>query len=213
MIADAGVAEAVVDATVEANVETPEATMKAVAVVVPAPIARSPKGAVVGRSAPGARDPVVAGGSPIPEAGGPDVVRRRSDGLFVDGERWRRLVGIFDRLGLAFFVELVVRLSVLVGLILIGRRWWWSGLLLGNKFLWDRLGSILLGVLLGLGLRANSEDTSLSGRGWGSGRLWLTILAIVDRRHVGVGRVGAGVVGDLRCVGVLSVTACCADER
>jgi hypothetical protein len=209
VVADAGVAEAVVDATVEANVQTPEATMKAVAVVVPAPIAGRPEGAVVGWSAPGAGNPVVAGGSPVPVAGGPDVVGRGRDGLFIDGQGRRRFVGIFDGLGLAFFVKLVVCLSVLIGLVLIG-GWWWSGLL-RSGFLWGRLGSVLLGVLLGLGLRANSEDTSLSGRrGWRSRRLWL---AVVNGRHVGVGRVGAGVVGDLCGVGVHSVTACCADER
>jgi hypothetical protein len=150
VIAGAGVAEAVVDATVEADVQAPEATMKAVAVVVPAPIARGPEGAVVGWSAPGAGDPVVTGGSPVPVAGSPDVVRRGGDGLFIDRKRRRRLVGIFDGLGLAFFVELVVRLSVLIGLILIGG--WWRSDLLRSGFLRGRLGSVLFSVLLGLSL-------------------------------------------------------------
>jgi hypothetical protein len=133
VIANAGVAEAVVDATVEANVRAPEAAMKAVAVVIPAPIAGGPEGAVVGWSAPGAWDPVVAGGSPVPVAGSPDVVRCRGDGLFINRKRRGRLVGVFDGLGLAFFVELIVCLSVLIGLILIGG--WWRNDLLRSRFL------------------------------------------------------------------------------
>jgi hypothetical protein len=133
VIADAGVAEAVIDTTVEADMQTPEAAVKAPAVVVPAPVTRGPEGAVVRWSAPGAGDPVVAGGSPIPVAWCPDVVRRGGDGLLIIGKRWRRLVGIFDGLGLAFFIELFVGLSVLIGLIRIGGRWR-SGLL-GSRFL------------------------------------------------------------------------------
>jgi hypothetical protein len=206
VITDAGVAEAVVDATVEANVQTPEAAMKAVAVVVGAPIAGGPEGAVVGWSAPCAGDPVIACGSPTPVAGSPDVVGRGGDGLFIIGKRRRRLVGVFDGRSLALFVELVVRLSILISLVLIGGRGRTG--LLRSRFLWGRLGSVLLGVLLGLGLRADSEDTPLSGWRWVSSRLRL---AIVYRRHVGVGRVGSGVVGDLCCVGVYSMTAYCAD--
>ncbi len=128
VIADAGVAEAVVDAAVEADVQSPEAAMEAPAIVIPAPIAGGPEGTVVGWSAPGAGDPVVTGGCPVPVAGGPDVVGRGGDGLVIDWQRRRRFVGVFDRLALAFLVELVVGLSVLIGLVLI-LRWRWTGLL------------------------------------------------------------------------------------
>ena len=156
VVANAGVAEAVVDAAVEADVKAPEAAMEAPAVVIPAPVAGGPEGAVVGWSAPGAGDPVVAGGTPVPVAGGPDVVGRGGFGLLVDGQRRRWLVGVFDGRGLAFLVELVGGLCILIGLILIGwgRR---SGLL--RRVLRRR---ILLVALLGLGLGANSEDCTLS---------------------------------------------------
>jgi hypothetical protein len=146
VIADTRVAEAVVNATVEANVETPEAAVEAPAVVVPAPVAGGPEGAVVRGSAPCAGDPVVAGGTPIPVSGSPNIVWRGGFGLLVDRQRRRRLVGVFDRGSLAFFVELLGGLSVLIGLILIrrGRR---SGF----------LRRVLLVTLLGRwGLGANS---------------------------------------------------------
>lgn len=146
VITDAGVAEAVVNAAVEADMRAPEAAMEAPAIAVPAPVAGGPESTVVGWSTPCAGDPVVTGGSPVPVAGGPDVVGRGSDGLIVDGERWRRLVGVFDGLGLAVGVDLGKALSVLIGLILIGGR---------SCLGWSGLFRILLGVLLGLGLRTS----------------------------------------------------------
>jgi hypothetical protein len=183
VVADAGVTEAVVDAAIKADVEAPEAAVEAPAVVIPAPIARGPEGTVIGGSTPGAGDPVIAGGTPVPVAGSPDVVWRGGFGLFVDGQRGRRLVGVLDRRGFAFFVELLGGLRGLVVLILFrrGRR---SGL----------LRRILLVTLLGLwGLRANSEDRTLSGGGGSSSGL-----VVIDRRHVGGGWIGARVVGGRR---------------
>ena len=168
VITGAGVAKTVVDATVEADMQAPEATMKAVAVVIPAPVAGGPEGAVVGRSAPGAGNPVVAGGSPLPIAGGPDVVGRGCFRLLIDGQRRRRLVGIFDRRSLAFFVELLDGLGVRISLIvLIGRcgSGLLRGILLRRIGLLRRillLGRILLVTLLRLGLIANSEYCPLS---------------------------------------------------
>jgi len=52
VVADAGVAEAVVDAAVKADVGTPVAVVEAPAFVVPAPVAGGPESAVVGWSAP-----------------------------------------------------------------------------------------------------------------------------------------------------------------
>jgi hypothetical protein len=190
VVADAGVAEAVVDAAVKADVQAPEAAMEAPAVAVPAPVARGPEGAVIRRSAPCAGDPVVARGSPAPVAGGPEVVGLGGFRLLIDGQGRGRFVGVFDGRGFAFFVELLGGLCVLIGLVLIGwrRR---SGLL--RRIL---LGGILRDALLGLGLVANSEY-SRPGRG-GGGRLGLAILglailglAVVDWRHVGVGGIGA----------------------
>jgi hypothetical protein len=199
VITDAGITEAVVDAAIEADVKTPEAAMETIAAAVEAPITRGPESPIVRRSTPGAGDPIVAGGSPAPVTGGPEVVGRGGYRLIVDRKRWRGFVGIFDGLALTFGVELVVGLSVLVSLILIGWRGQ-SSLLWGSCILFG-----LFGALLGLSLRADAKDLSLSR----SRLLWL---AIVDWRHVGVGRVGPRVV---RCgcdVGVFSMAACCPND-
>lgn len=174
VITDAGVAKAVVDAAVEADVGTPKAAMEAPAIVIPTPVTWSPEGAVVRRSAPGAGNPVVAGGSPIPVAGCPDIVGRGGFWLLVDGQGWRRLVGVFDGWCFTFLVELINGLRVLIGLVvLIGR--WGTGLL-GWILLWGvgllggvLLRRILLVTLLRLGLIANSKYSTLS---CGGGR-WL----------------------------------------
>ena len=163
VVADAGVAEAVVDATVKADVGSPVAAMESPTVVVPPPVTGGPEGAVVGWSAPCAGDPIIAGGSPVPVAGGPDIVGRGRFWLLIDGQRRRRLVGVFDGRGFAFFVELLGGLCVLIGLVLVG--WGRSGLL-RRILLWRiLLGRILLGTLLGLGLGADPEDCALRRRG------------------------------------------------
>jgi hypothetical protein len=151
VIADAGVAKAVIDAAIETDVTAPVAAMKAPAIAVPAPVAGGPESTVVGRGAPCAGNPVVARGRPTPVAGGPNVVGLGGFRLIVDGQGRRRLVGIFDGSGFAFLVELLGGLRVLQSLVLIRRGW--SGLL--RRIL---LGWILLGALLRLGLVANSED-------------------------------------------------------
>lgn len=160
MIAEAGVAEAIVNTTIEADMQAPEAAMEAPAVVIPAPVTRRPKRAVIGRSAPGARNPVVSCRTPIPISRSPDVVRGRRNRLIVDRQRRRRLVGILHWLALALFVELVIRLSILVGLILIGGRRR-SGLLRRS------LRTVHLRAMLGLSLC------------WSSGRL-----ALIDWSHI-----------------------------
>jgi hypothetical protein len=188
VVADTGVAKAVVDASVIADVGTPEAAVEAVSPVIPAPVAWGPEGAVVRRSAPCAGDPVVAGGSPVPVTGGPDIVRRGGFGLLVDGQGRGRLVGVFDGLGFAFCVKLLGGLRVLIGLVLIG--WRRGGLLIGILLWRILLWRILLGTLLGLGLVANTEYGSAIGGG--SGGQWA---AVIDWRHVGVCGIGTGVAG------------------
>jgi hypothetical protein len=146
VIAAAGVAEAVVDTAVEADIAAPVAAMKAPAVAKEAPVAGGPEGAIVGGSAPGAGNPVVAAGAPGPVARGPEIVGIGGLGLLVDGELRGWLVGVILRLDVGIGVELVVVLGVLiagVGLIRIGLIWWRRGLL-----------GVLLGALLGRGLRA-----------------------------------------------------------
>lgn len=112
VIAVAGVSEAVVDASVVADVRAPEAVVEAVVVAVEEPVAGGPEGPVIGGGDPGPGNPVVAGGSVAPVAGGPEVVGRGGWGLIVDGEwRWG-LVG-FER-GLAGGNLIVVGLVVVI---------------------------------------------------------------------------------------------------
>jgi hypothetical protein len=210
VVADAGVAEAVVDATVEADVRSPEAAVEAPAVAIPTPVAGGPESAVVRRSAPGAGDPVVAGRAPIPVAGGPKIIWRGSDGLVVDGEGRGRLVSVFDGRRLALFIEFFCGLGVLIGLILIGRgRSGLLGRVLLRTGLLRVLGGVGLGALLGLGLVGGPENPSLRSRGSG-----LLGLGVVDWRQVNIGGVRAGVVGSgggVRGIGV-AVATCCSDE-
>jgi len=164
VIADAGVTKAVVDAAIEADVAAPVTAMEAPAIVVPAPVAGGPESTIVGRGAPCAGDPVVARRRPAPVTGSPDVVGFGGFRLIVDGQGWRRLVGVLDGRGFAFRVELLGGLRVLQSLVLIG--WGWSGLLRRILLRWILL-RILLSTLLRLRLVANSEYGCLPGGGRG----------------------------------------------
>ena len=206
VIAVAGVAEAVVDATVEADVLAPEAAVEAVAATVEAPVAGGPESTVVRGSAPCAGDPVVAGGDVAPVTGSPEVVGFGGLGLLVDGQRRRRLGGVVGWLTfVSIGTELVVVLRVLsrliagVGLILRGR----SGLF--------SRGGVLFGALLGRGLGACPQDARRGS--WSRSGGWL---AVIDLRRVGVGRVRPGVVWGGCGVGVGSLVAagdsCGSDE-
>jgi hypothetical protein len=130
VVAATRVAEAIVDATIEAYVRSPEAAMEAVATPIKTPVARGPERPIVRRRAPGARDPVVSGGSPAPVAGSPQIVRFRSLRLLIDRKRRGWCVGIFDRLaGIGIGIQLVVILSVLIRWVSLIR--WRRRLLLG----------------------------------------------------------------------------------
>jgi len=122
VVAVTGIAEAIVNAAIEPDVQAPVATAKAPAILVPTPVARRPEGTVVRRSAPGARNPVVACGSPVPIARCPQVVGCGSLGLLVFGERWRRLIGVLHGSGLTVRIELLCSLGILISLVLIRQR-------------------------------------------------------------------------------------------
>ncbi len=92
-VADADVSIAVVDAAIEADVGAPVAGVPAITIAPPAPVARRPESAVIGRYDPDAGNPVVASGSVAPVAGCPEVVVCGRGGLVVVGEGWWRLVG------------------------------------------------------------------------------------------------------------------------
>jgi hypothetical protein len=196
VVAVAGVAKAIVHAAVEADVRAPEAAVKEIAVTEEAPVAGGPQSTVEGRSAPGSGDPVVADGSVSPVAGGPEIVGGGSFGLLVDGERRRRLIGLFESLLAGVYLGLVVvsgRVVVVILIVVLVGRLGTLGGGVGLVLRWrGGLRSVLLGALRGRGLGADAEDSSLHGL---RGRCGLG-LAAVYRRHVGVGWVGAGVVGD-----------------
>jgi hypothetical protein len=199
VIAVAGIAEAVVDASVEADVWAPVAAAPSPAIVIPAPVAGGPEGSVVGRGAPCSGDPVIAGGGPVPVTRGPEVVGGGGYGLVVDREWGRGLVGVFDGRGFAVLFELVVGLGVLVGLVLIG----WRGRR-GCVLVLRGWRQSLLGYLLRL--RAEGDGLVLSG----SGGDWLRV---VDGGQVGVGGVGAGVIRGGGGGGVLAAAGGSGEQR
>lgn len=193
VVAAAGVAETVIHAAVEADVRAPEAAMQEVAAAEEAPVAGSPESTVVGRRAPGSGDPVVADGSVSPVTRGPEIIRRGGFGLLVDRERRRGFVRFFEGLLAGIYLRFVVVgggvvVVVLVVILVSGLRGLGGGD--GLVLRCGRLLRILLGVLLWSGLGADAEDSCRSGL-----RSWRGLRA-ADGRHVGIGWVGAGVVGD-----------------
>jgi hypothetical protein len=193
VIAASRIAEAVVDAAVEANVRTPEAAVKDVAAAEESPISGGPESSIEGWSAPGAGNPVVARRSVSPVPGSPEIVGSGGFGLFVFGQRWGRFVGLFEGLLAGVYLRLIVIVDggviviALIGVLVIGLGALRRGVRL---VLWGR--RILFGTLLRCGLRANAQD---SCRCRLRGRCGLGLTAVY-RCHVGIGRVGAGVVGD-----------------
>jgi len=98
LVAKSYIAKAVVYAAIVADVGTPVAAVKAVAVMVIAPIARGPKSALVGSLDPHAGHPVISAITPSPVAGRPEVVVAGSGRLVVFGQRRGRLIRVFNRL-------------------------------------------------------------------------------------------------------------------
>jgi len=60
LVADADIAKAVVDAAIEPDMRTPVATVKAIAVIVVAPVSGCPERALIGSLHPNAGNPVIA---------------------------------------------------------------------------------------------------------------------------------------------------------
>jgi hypothetical protein len=179
-IAGAYVAEAVVNSPIEADVRAPVAAVEAIEAVVKAPVTRGPKGAIVGGRAPDAGNPVVASWCVAPVAGGPDIVRAGRLRLVVGGQRGRRFGGLFIECGLAG-----VDLGVVVGVV---------GRVIGYCACLSVVRGILLGLLLALVWGTLWSDTvdRCSPCRWLQLRLWL--LASVNRCHICVSGIGAGVV-------------------
>jgi hypothetical protein len=88
-IADATIAEAVIDATVETDMRTPVTVVPSVAVTAPAPIAGSPEEANFGSHHPRARHPVIAFIAISPVTGGPQITFPGGHGLRVHRQRGR----------------------------------------------------------------------------------------------------------------------------
>src|SRR5262249_21472200 len=88
LIADAHIAEAVIDAAVKPDMRPPIASMPDIRAAAPAPVARRPEHADDGRLHPGARHPIIALVAPGPITGGPDVTRTGDRRMIVD-RQWR----------------------------------------------------------------------------------------------------------------------------
>ena len=92
LVAEADVAEAVIDTPVVADVTTPIAAVVTVTSAIIAPIAGSPECSLVGRPHPCSWNPVVAAGVIVPIPGSPDVAVARARRLFIL-RQWRRRLG------------------------------------------------------------------------------------------------------------------------
>ena len=80
------VAEAVVNAAIEADVWAPISAMEPIKATIPAPVSGRPKIARRRCHDPGAGNPVVAFGTIVPVAWGPDIALAGADRLHVNGE-------------------------------------------------------------------------------------------------------------------------------
>jgi hypothetical protein len=94
LVANADVPEAVIDTAIVADVLTPVAGVKAIAVVVIAPVAGGPKSALVRSLHPRAWHPVIAVLTPGPISGRPEITVVGWRWLVVVGQRWRRLIRV-----------------------------------------------------------------------------------------------------------------------
>ena len=136
LVADAGIAIAVINAAIEADVRTPIATVEAVTVIVVAPLAGGPERALIGSLHPHAGNPIVAGLSIGPVAGGPEIVVAGSLRLIVFGQGRRRLIRVGHRLrAIAGIIG-----ALIVEATGIRRR---SGLLLGGIRRWRLVGGTI----------------------------------------------------------------------
>jgi hypothetical protein len=195
VIAETGIAEAIVDAAVEADVRAPVAVVEAIVPRVEVPVAGRPKGSIVRSGAPDARNPVVAGWCKAPVARSPDVVGSGRFGLIVRRQCRRRLGGLFVECSLAG-VDLIFVVGVVgcgaVGVLLVSGR----GVLIG-----------LLALILRLAARRRSGaiDGCATGRGLELLLLILRLLGLLIRelilrlttvagRQIRVGGIRAGIV-------------------
>jgi hypothetical protein len=89
LVADAAIAEAIVDAAVKPYIFTPVTAMPGVHVISPTPITRSPEKANLGSHHPGSRNPEVTFISIRPVAGRPYITIAGSHWLHVHRQSWR----------------------------------------------------------------------------------------------------------------------------
>jgi hypothetical protein len=102
LVAVANVAKTIVDAAIEADILAPVAAVKAVMVVVVAPVAGCPQSAFIGSLNPRAGHPIIVTLIPTPIAGRPEIAIAGSLRLIVVRQRRRSLVsGILRLLAVA----------------------------------------------------------------------------------------------------------------
>jgi len=118
LVAEAEVAKAVVNTAIVADVRTPVTAVKAVAVVVVAPVAGGPESALVGSLDPPAGHPVIVTLRPGPVAGGPKIAVAGRGGLLVVGQGRRRLIRVLDRLSAVTWIVRALVIVWIVALIL-----------------------------------------------------------------------------------------------
>ena len=140
LIADTDIAKAVVDAAIVADMRTPVATVKAIAVVVVAPVAGGPESALVGSLNPSAGHPVVARWSIAPVSGRPQIVVTGSRRLVVVGQGRRRLRSVGHWLSTVAWIVRALVIGLVGGLVVRAPRAGWRSALLGGISRWRRAG-------------------------------------------------------------------------
>jgi hypothetical protein len=119
LIANAGVAEAVVHPAIEADVPAPITVIEAIASTDEAPVGRRPQCSLIGRCNPRSWNPVVTASAPAPVARSPEIARLRNGWLLILRERRGRLLCVLGRRGIVVGITVVLVGVVLVALHLV----------------------------------------------------------------------------------------------
>lgn len=192
LVAEADVAEAVIDATVVADVLAPIAVVPAIATAVPAPPSGRPQRTNVRRRNPCSGDVVVTGGCVIPIAGGPHIVRAGGYRLFIVLGQWGRWFCCSGNVGIEQGVVFVVFRGVGSLLVSVGLA---VAVLLWLRVVVDGLLRLLLLIVAligrGRGVVLQSFILRVAASLWGSLRSGLRCVAgAIALRHGGVANAG-----------------------
>ena len=195
LIADAAVAESVVNAAVVADMLAPKAVVVAIHAAEKSPISRRPQEAHLRRPRPGAGHPVVALRSVAPISGRPQIAIARAWRLRIFRQRRRRLPCLKHRLAVARI--LIAGVVIVIGIVLVlrGLLLYWAGRnLLGRR----RLLIVLL-LRLTYRLLLSVGAGGLGPVRWGQVGRSCWILRLVGLRGLTLGTIVLDIVFSASC--------------